>query len=138
VAFANAAGTGYTLAVQNGMMIPRWTEPTQDDNFEGALTIARGAINIGLHYFSNAGGWDTGEKTFTFRYQHAHFELIGVDHENHGRNTGTDTSTSVNYSTHTEVVHVTNDETKVDSTRRRQIPHTAPQTLETMTVQDPS
>jgi hypothetical protein len=61
------------------------------------VCIARGALAITLHYFSNAGGWDTGSTIFTFRYQNKRFELIGFDNDNTNRATGAETYTSANY-----------------------------------------
>ena len=79
VAFAQPEG-GYKLAAQNSTLIPRSVRPDQEDNFdeEGSLHVARGAFSVKLHYFSSAGGWDTGSTAFTFRWQNNRFELIGV------------------------------------------------------------
>jgi hypothetical protein len=101
VAFQNANGDGYSLTMQNSTLIPRWTEPTQDDNFSesGSLHIVRGALSVAMHYFSNAGGWDTGTTIFTFRYQNKRFELIGFDNDNTNRASGAETHTSANYLT---------------------------------------
>jgi hypothetical protein len=133
VAFRDATGDGYTLALQNSTFIPRYTEPTQDDNFgdEGGLWIKRGAITLALHYFSNAGGWDAGSATFTFRYQHARFELIGAEQLNHARNTGTDTTTSINYSTGVVLITTTSD-AGATHVQRRTLAHAPPKVISTM------
>lgn len=132
VAFANADGSGYTLALQNHTLIPRWTSPTQDDNFGedgGEIKIARGALQVSLHYFANAGGWDTGTTRFTFRFQNGRFELIGFDNENFARNSGEDTSTSVNYSTGREVIVTTPNEGRA-RTKQKVLPKRALLTME--------
>lgn len=123
VAFHDAAGDGYTLVMHNARLIPRWTEPTQEDNFgeEGGLDIKRGAFTVSLHYFANAGGWDMGSTEFTFRFQHGRFELIGYSNENHARNTGIDTVTSANYSTG-QVKVVTSGDSIPTRTRLKRLP----------------
>jgi len=139
IAFANPTGTGYTLVAQNSTLIPRWTEPNQDDHFDnkqpsvddgGTLHIARNALSIGLHYFSSMGGWDAGLTTFTFRYQNNCFELIGLDNDNMQRGSGEETKTSANYSTHQLTIHTTNEQTKTNKTKHRQLPNTPPKTLD--------
>ncbi len=104
IAFARPDGT-YALATQNSELIPRWTDPRMDDWFEegDGLKVQRGAFSVGLHYFSNVGSWYTGFTTFTFRYQHRRFELIGYADENTHRATLEESSTSVNYSTGIQV-----------------------------------
>jgi hypothetical protein len=134
VAFANADGSGYTLALQNHTLIPRWVYPTQDDNFGdqgGEIKVARGALQVSLHYFANAGGWAMGTTTFTFRYQHGSFELIGFDNENHERNTGGDTSTSVDYSTGKQTIVTTQEEGRA-RTKRKTLQHRALLTIDTV------
>lgn len=107
IAFAQADGS-YALAAQNSKLIPRWTESNMDDYFgdEGSLTVARGAFSVGLHYFANMGGWDAGQTTLTFRWQHGRFELIGYENDNLKRNTGVETKTSINFSTSVKIVNV--------------------------------
>ena len=104
IALHNATGDAYALALQNSTLIPRYEAPNLDDNFDtesddGALTIARGAFTVSLHYFANAGSWDTGNASLTFRLQNNRFELIGFSNENLHRGTGIETDTSANYST---------------------------------------
>lgn len=132
VAFAEKAG-GYALAAQNSTLIPRWESSTQDDNFGdegGGLAVLRGVFNVSLHYFSNAGGWDAGSTTFTFRWQNSRFELIGLDNENHKRNTGEDTSASVNYSTGVAVRTILNDEAGTKKSRHLVLPKIPLKTLD--------
>lgn len=107
IAFAQPDGS-YQLAAQNKTLIPRWTERNMDDYFgeEGSLTIARGAFSVGLHYFANMGGWDAGNTTLTFRWQHGRFELIGYENDNTNRATLEETTTSVNFSTSTKIVAI--------------------------------
>jgi hypothetical protein len=132
VAFANADGSGYTLALQNHTLIPRWTQPTQYDNFGeegGEIKIARGALQVSLHYFANAGGWDTGTTTLTFRFQSGHFDLIGFDNNNVARNSGIGTDTSVNFSTGKQTI-VTTDADGHARTKTKAVPKRALQTME--------
>jgi len=127
VAFAVPSG-GYTLAAQNSTLITRWTEPNMEDYFEeGTIEIKRGAFQVSLHYFANAGGWDTGSDTFTFRWQHGSFELIGFENDNFKRNTGESSKTSINYSTGTGII--TGDGKK---TRSLTLPHRPLKTLDTI------
>ncbi len=127
VAYAVPSG-GYTLAAQNSTLITRWTEPNMDDYFgDGTIEIKRGAFQVSLHYFANAGGWDTGSDTFTFRWQHASFELIGFENDNFKRNTGESSATSINYSTGVGII--TADGKK---TRHLSLPHKPLKTLDTI------
>jgi hypothetical protein len=127
VAFAVPSG-GYTLAAQNSTLITRWTVPNMEDYFEeGGIDIKRGAFQVSLHYFANAGGWDMGGKTFTFRWQHGRFELIGFENDNFKRNTGESSKTSLNYSTGTGII--TADGKK---TRHLTLPHKPLKTLDTI------
>jgi hypothetical protein len=102
IAFANADGSGYTLAAQN-TSIPRETDtrpnpqgviddPTCSD-CTGNLKIARGAFKL---IFDNT-NLQPGNTNFTFRFQHNQFELIG--YEDSGVDGGVTYDTSWNFST---------------------------------------
>src|SRR6185437_374638 len=93
-------GSGYDLAVEDHVLIPRDTEPNIDDYLDGGgIAIKRGTLQVTLHLFANAGGWTAGNMTYTFRFQHRRLALIGYDSEMVQRNTGEITGTSVNYLT---------------------------------------
>ncbi|MET0314216.1 MAG: hypothetical protein ABW275_07475 [Hansschlegelia sp.] len=97
---ALAAAGGYRLAAQNATLIPRHVQSTVDDPFweeAGDLAIAKGSVKVGLHFFANAGGWQTSNTTFTFRLVGGGLELIGFDRSETMRNSGEMTSISVNY-----------------------------------------
>lgn len=101
VAFGAGAGQPYRLALQNSTLIPRRDNPGMDDPFDAkqGLSIARGALNVKLSLFMNAGGTTIYDNRFTFRRQGGQFMLIGFDQALAERNTGQVTSTSVNYAT---------------------------------------
>ena len=93
-------GGGYDLAVEDHVLIPRDTEPNIDDYLDGGgIAIRRGALQVTVHLFANAGGWTAGTKTYTFRVRHRRLVLIGYDSAMVQRNTGAITGTSVNYLT---------------------------------------
>jgi hypothetical protein len=98
IAFAERGG-GYRLVAENHDLIPRPVEPIHDDPFDGEIAIARGVLRIGLHFFANAGSWETFNADFALRWQNGRFELIGYDRVSVQRNTGEMDELSVNYST---------------------------------------
>ena len=101
VALARPGG-GYRLVGQNHELIPRHTQPSLEDAFdpEGeALKIERGALKLSLIRFANAGGWDAGGTSFTFRWQDGALRLIGFDWDNVRRNTGEMVEVSINFLT---------------------------------------
>jgi len=115
VAFANADGHGYTLAMQNSTLLTIPVEPTSIDMMDGLdscsqtpapakcdgiLKIARGAFQV---YIQN---WVTsrGGETFTFRFQHGRVELIGFSSV--GTTYETIETDDVNYSTGRMVITV--------------------------------
>ena len=100
VAFRRPSG-GYDLALANHTLIPRMTEPNIDDWFDdvGGPDIRRGDIRVRLHLFANAGGWTAGTNTFSFRFQHGRFELVGYDSDMVQRNSGVVDQESVDYLT---------------------------------------
>jgi hypothetical protein len=100
IAFADKSG-GYDLAVANHLLIPRATQPNLEDFLSegGGVSVKNGALRVSLYLFADAGGWDMGTTTYTFRWQHGRFELIGYDNDDVQRNTGETTDLSINYST---------------------------------------
>jgi hypothetical protein len=56
-------------------------------------------LKVTMSLFLSAGGWGTGARTYTFRWQNNRFEMIGFDKRDLQRNTGEMVSTSINYST---------------------------------------
>jgi len=101
LAVAFRDGEAYRLVLENHALVPRYETPTIEDPFnkDNGLAISRGAVSVTLYLFANAGGWDAGNITFTFRYQNARFELIGWDSDMTTRNTGVVTKESANFST---------------------------------------
>lgn len=121
VVFANTAG-GYDLALENHTLVGRTTEPSLQDPLdpdgiqEGGIAIGNGTLRVTLGYFAG----DMGNVTFTFRYQHNRFELIGYDHVNVERNSGATTDVSINYSTRrveTRTGNIGDDDEKVALTK---------------------
>jgi hypothetical protein len=100
VLLADAHG-GYDLALENHALIARTTDPSQQDPLDpdgiqsGEIAIVNGTLQTTLGYFAD----DMGHVTYTFRYQHERFELIGYDHINVTRSSGKIRQVSINYST---------------------------------------
>jgi hypothetical protein len=91
-------GTGFTLARSNSALIPRHDSATMDDPF-GGISIRNGTLRVGLHFFANAGTWETSERTFTVRFEKGCLRLIGFAMSTAHRGSGETTDTSVNYLT---------------------------------------
>lgn len=102
VAFGRTDG-GYTLALENHTLIPRWINPVLEDPFDGVaaggVTIEYGTLQVTLGRFSNAGSWEMGHSTFTFRWRDGDFRLIGYDSMSVIRSTGAMETLSINYLT---------------------------------------
>lgn len=89
---------GYRLALSNHQLIPRLTSSTESDPLSesGGVAIERGSLKVTLYYFSSAGGWDTGNRSFRFRLEGDEFRLIGHDRFNAHRGTGVVEEVSIN------------------------------------------
>jgi hypothetical protein len=100
VVFASKDG-GYDLAVENHLLIPRPTLTNLEDYLSqsGGVEVKNGALRVSLYLFADAGGWDMGTTTYTFRWSPDGFRLIGYDNDDVQRNTGETTNVSINYST---------------------------------------
>ncbi len=100
VAFAQPAG-GYALVLSNHDLITRRDDPVLDDVFEGSggVSIGHGTLQVALHMWASAGSWGTSMTSYTFRWQHGRFELIGYDLQSYMRNSGDEEGLSINYST---------------------------------------
>jgi hypothetical protein len=100
------SGKGYRLALSNHQLISRLTSSTESDPLteNGGVTIDRGSLKVSLYYFSSAGGWDTGTKSFRFRLEGNVFRLIGYDRLNAHRGTGVTEEVSINYLTRKVVI----------------------------------
>jgi hypothetical protein len=128
IAFAAAGGRGYRLALQNHVLIPRRDFPTQEDPFfadDAEFAIAGGKLRLSLYRFMNAGGWDMGPTTFTFRWRDGALRLIGYDFVNVRRNSGRMTNLSINYLTRrvrTATGNIGSDRERVRWTRLRPAP----------------
>jgi len=146
VAFANASGSGYTLAMQNSTLLtlqvngptidmmdgyqPCFATPTPAD-CSGILSIAHGAFQVFIQSTRGSGG-----QTFIFRFQNGGAELIGYkDVATEGGITDTD---EVNFSTG-QSVDTQQDltSTKPGKTTKKTLPKNPLPTLQTMgNVQD--
>ena len=100
VAFARKDG-GYDLVVENHLLIPRPTATNLEDflSESGGVSVKNGSLRVALYLFADAGGWDMGTTTYTFRWTGGGFRLIGYDNVDTQRNTGQVTTISINYST---------------------------------------
>jgi len=125
-------GGGYDLALANHTLIPRTTEPNLDDYLDegGGVSIKRGAVQVALHLFANAGGWTMGTVTYTFRWRHGRFELIGYDSDMTQRNSGETDQVSANYSTGKLKTSVGSIEDNAVKSRWKTLPAHAPLTIE--------
>lgn len=115
---------GYRLALSNHDLISRLTSSTDSDPLteNGGVTIDRGSLKVALYYFSSAGGWDTGTKSFRFRLEGDAFRLIGYDRFNANRGTGVTDEVSINYLTRNVVIKtgtIENDEEKTITRKLR-------------------
>ena len=146
VAFANASGSGYTLAIQNSTLLtlrvngptidmmdgsqPCFAIPTPTD-CSGILSIAHGAFQVFIQSTRGSGG-----QTFIFRFQNGGAELIGYkDVATEGGITDTD---EVNFSTG-QSVDTQQDltSTKPGKTTKKTLPKNPLPNLQTMgNVQD--
>lgn len=97
VAFARRGG-GYELAAADHKLIPRLENQNQDDPFD-EISIRNGALNVKMHLFMSAGGWQMGGSAYTFRWQDGAFKLIGFDRDSVMRNSGETAEVSINYLT---------------------------------------
>ncbi|MFB6457822.1 hypothetical protein ACE38W_21305 [Chitinophaga sp. Hz27] len=97
-------GGSYQLSVVNKKLIPSENDaesPCLEDPLgEGADTlIMKGVLSISFHYFMSCGSYESSSSTYVFRYQHQHFELIGMDTESYSRASGEMEQNSINFST---------------------------------------
>lgn len=101
VALFDRTSSSFHLAFQNHTLIPRHESPTMDDAFDKAdgISVRRGGFTVTLGLFANAGGWDMGRMTFTFRMEKGSASLIGYDRAMVTRNTGKTRNLSINYAT---------------------------------------
>jgi hypothetical protein len=94
---------GYDRIVDNHALIPRNINPTMEDPLDSVaasgIEICNGNLKVQLGIFFNAGSWSMGSKTYTLRWQHGAFRLIGFDDNNVQRNSGETTNISINYLT---------------------------------------
>ena len=117
VAFARKDG-GYDLVAENHLLIPRPTLTNLEDYLSesGGVEVKNGTLRVSLYLFADAGGWDMGTTTYTFRWSPEGFRLIGYDNDDVQRNTGETSDLSIDYSTSkmsTTKGHIENDAHKV-------------------------
>jgi hypothetical protein len=91
-------GGGYRLAIENHALIPRRENSCALDGLT-AVSIERGVLSTDFERMMSAGGWDMGSTGFKWRWREGALRLIGFEHSNIKRNTGTITGISINYPT---------------------------------------
>jgi hypothetical protein len=95
VVFARRSG-GYVQAAVDHRLIPRLSNPHQDDPFD-EVVITTETLRVKMHLFMSAGGWEASGSSYTLRWQDGAFKLIGFERDTVGRNTGETTEVSLNY-----------------------------------------
>jgi hypothetical protein len=114
-AFRTGPSGDYILKIENHTLIRRREDPSQEDTFgdgNGGIVIERGVLEVTLHLFMTAGGWDMFTATHKFQYRSGRFELIGFDRFNAHRASGKTTNISANYFTRkmmTAIGHISTD-----------------------------
>ena len=95
--------TGYQLASSNSSLptegdveSPCLEDPLGDGE---ALSIEKGLLKIGFHYWLSCGSWYVTNTSYTFRYQNQKFKLIGFDSDDFHRASGDITERSINFLT---------------------------------------
>lgn len=105
------AGGGYQLLVADTALVPQ-PQTNMDPPFDG-IKSHKGVLEVDLHYFMNAGGWDAGTTSFKFRYDQGCMRLIGYDNMNHNRASGDDDDTSINTASgKAQITHTPGDDSK--------------------------
>lgn len=96
--------TGYQLAGLNKTLVPTEGDPESPcltdplEETEKKL-IKNGLLRLSFHYWLSCGSYEVTDHDYIFRYQHAQFEMIGLDFSSFSRSTGEMFSTSINFST---------------------------------------
>src|SRR5699024_12457755 len=94
---------GFIRMTANHTLIPRREDPVMSDRINGGtgggLTIADGVLKVSLGWFPSAGGWEIGQRTFTFSWRNHYLVLIGFDSSTTNRRSGQITKESYNYLT---------------------------------------
>ncbi|NIG55979.1 hypothetical protein [Chitinophaga sp. Cy-1792] len=103
ILFQQPGGT-YQLSVVNKRFIPAANDaesPCLDDPLGEApdTLIRNGLLTVHFNYWLSCGSYESSNATYVFRYQHQHFELIGLDTESYSRASGEMLENSVNFST---------------------------------------
>lgn len=90
--------SSYKLYKQYDNVIP--ARPSEFLSITPTISVTeRGVLKIELEYFSSAGGWDSSNSAYLYRYQQGDFFLIGKDESTLTRNTGATSTISENYLT---------------------------------------
>jgi hypothetical protein len=98
VAIGQGPDKPYRLLVQDHTLIPRHVEPTLSDPLaDGGVAVKHGAFIVTLGSFASMGSWEMSTRKLTFRIQDDRCVLIGFDEDGRMRNTGEETTTSINY-----------------------------------------
>jgi hypothetical protein len=65
------------------------------------IELKKGLLKVHFNYWQSCGSWYTTAVDYTFRYQYATFQLIGLDTSSYHRSTGDEEQVSMNFSTRT-------------------------------------
>ncbi|MEG0183226.1 MAG: hypothetical protein RR704_07205 [Stenotrophomonas sp.] len=101
LAIAWSRPSGYVLATQNHVLIPRPDDAAASDvlDEDGGVFIQHGTLMVALYSWTSAGSWYSGATSYTFRWQDGDFALIGYDRDSVMRNSGQTEQMSINFST---------------------------------------
>lgn len=66
---------------------------------EGGLEVKKGVLKIYFQFWQSCGSWSVANRSYSFRFQHNQFELIGSDNKEYHRSGGEAVETSINFST---------------------------------------
>lgn len=97
----------YTLVKKSDEAVP---DDTDTDMFETFMSVnPKGSLVLGYTEFHSMGSSETGETTFTYRYQDGDFYQIGYDVCSFSRMTGEGAKISINFLTHKKVIEPFNE-----------------------------
>ena len=113
---------------------------TEYTSIDSSISInKKGAIVIGLSYFSSAGSYGASNYSYVFRYQNDDFYLIGEEEESHSRSTGEGEKISINYLTHKQchsTFNVFSDSNQKPTERWSKLPVTPLKKMDSLTLGD--
>lgn len=71
----------------------------EDPLAQGGIEIKKGLLKISFHHWYSCGSWYVNHNTYSFRYQHGKFALIGFDSDEFHPSSGQSSQVSINYLT---------------------------------------